>query len=203
VFSTSLRNNGKIWQPVRFLLRMKHSYWYSVYTVAVTNKSKLLATEEDILCLTRLYSEYFASQLPLGIPSLPDPGVEAGISPDQISVTLGLLPMSLHPHQLSGVHSAVRTGFVPQPHPWVSAGKIIAVEVGLRKTAITVATIGFVNHIVALLEAGKPLFPTLPLLSQAQAASQDTPRILIYQEFPSLGRLPRDVSFASTSRHLF
>ena len=49
---------------------------------------------------------------------------------------------------------------------------------------------------------GKAAFTALPPLSQGQIASQET-RILIYQEFPSLGRLLRNVSFAPTSRHLF
>lgn len=46
---------------------------------------------------------------------------------------------------------------------------------------------------------GKAVFTTLPPLFEGQVASQET-RILIYQEFPSLGRLLRNVSLALFQR---
>jgi hypothetical protein len=186
---------------------------YSAYPVAVN--SNLLATEQDILDLARLYSEYFDTQpdtaLVLEIPStlsipfgaradgsLTDPGVEveAGMSTDQILAALSfrdglpvlfnnqkhakgfslwtnqelegncdLVPLSLHPHQLSGVHSVIRTAFFSNARPWVSAGKLVADEVGLGKTAIAIAAIAFLTHVMALLDAGKPLPPIISKLS--------------------------------------
>jgi hypothetical protein len=115
---------------------------------------------------------------------------EASMSPDQISLALGfrgglpflfnlqkhpngfslwtelegnpdLLPLSLHPHQLSGVHSVIRTTFFSVARPTFSAGKLIADEVGLGKTAIAIATIAFISHVMTLSDAGKPLPPII------------------------------------------
>ena len=75
-----------------------------------------------------------------------------------------LVPLSLHPHQLSGVHSVVRTAFFSDARLSVSAGKLIADEVGLGKTAIAIATIAFLSHVMALLDGGKPLPPMISKL---------------------------------------
>lgn len=72
-----------------------------------------------------------------------------------------LQPLSLHPHQLSGLHSIIRTSFSSSPASEGSAGKLIADEVGLGKTAIVIATIAFLSHMTTLQLGEKSLPPIL------------------------------------------
>ena len=174
----------------------------------------MLATDDDILDLQKLYSEYFDTQpesepvlenrspsstIPFGASdgSPVDLGLdfEAHMTPDDISASLGfqsgrpflfnsnkhsrgfsvwtnpglfedrsnpdLRPLSLHSHQLNGVHSIIRTSFSFSPVSEGSAGKLIADEVGLGKTAIVVSTIAFLSHATTLQLQNKPLPPIL------------------------------------------
>ena len=72
-----------------------------------------------------------------------------------------LQPLLLHPHQLSGLHSVIRTSFSSSPVLKGSNGKLIADEVGLGKTAIAIATIAFLSHMSMLQLANKQLPPIL------------------------------------------
>lgn len=65
-----------------------------------------------------------------------------------IPTSSALAPMSLHWHQLAGLHSTIRHVFTDVPRPKHCTGILIADEVGLGKTAQTLATIAFLNDVI-------------------------------------------------------
>ncbi|KAG6876903.1 hypothetical protein C0993_012196 [Termitomyces sp. T159_Od127] len=60
-----------------------------------------------------------------------------------------LLKFSLHWHQLAGVHSIARTVFTRDSRPSDTVGVLIADEVGLGKTAQSIAFISFLNLVIS------------------------------------------------------
>lgn len=79
-------------------------------------------------------------------------------SPQQ---TDSLVPLSLHWHQLAGVHSIIRSAFTKTPSPGHCTGILECDEVGLGKTALAITVIAFLNQAVTLQVAKKPLPPIL------------------------------------------
>ncbi|TFK31185.1 P-loop containing nucleoside triphosphate hydrolase protein, partial [Crucibulum laeve] len=68
---------------------------------------------------------------------------------------------TLHWHQTAGVHSIIRNMFSETPEPEKCTGMLIADEVGLGKTAVTITTLAFLSHIVWLQERKIPLPPIM------------------------------------------
>ncbi|KAF9033680.1 hypothetical protein BDP27DRAFT_1374971 [Rhodocollybia butyracea] len=75
--------------------------------------------------------------------------------------TDSLVSLQLHWHQLAGVHSIICNTFTATSSPGHCTGILECDEVGLGKTALAIAVIGFLNQAVALQEAKKPLPPIL------------------------------------------
>lgn len=73
-------------------------------------------------------------------------GLNAWSSPEEFKNVNHLIPLSLHWHQLAGIHSIIRNTFTTQPDSTHCTGMLIADEVGLGKTAMVVATIATLNH---------------------------------------------------------
>jgi SNF2 family DNA or RNA helicase len=70
-------------------------------------------------------------------------------------------PISLHWHQLAGVHSIIRNTFTSDCEPDHATGMLICDEVGLGKTAQTIATIAFLNQVIDLSAQNKKPPPHL------------------------------------------
>jgi hypothetical protein len=68
-----------------------------------------------------------------------------------------LTNLNLHWHQLSGVHSMVRNVFTPDANPDHCTGMLICDEVGLGKTALTIAFIAFLSQCALLQETNTEL----------------------------------------------
>jgi hypothetical protein len=90
-------------------------------------------------------------------------GITAWDQPASFNVTTraSLVEMKLHWHQLAGVHSIIRNTFTSKPKPDHCTGMLICDEVGLGKTALSIATIAFLNQAVILQEFNEPLPPIL------------------------------------------
>lgn len=65
-----------------------------------------------------------------------------------------LTPLSLHWHQLAGVHSIVRSTFTPEPEAGNCTGMLVCDEVGLGKTTLVISAIAFLNQALSNQENG-------------------------------------------------
>lgn len=72
-----------------------------------------------------------------------------------------LVPLSLHWHQLAGVHSIIRRAFTVIPLPSHCTGTLECDEVGLGKTALGITVAAFLNQVVVLQQKKEPLPPLL------------------------------------------
>lgn len=72
-----------------------------------------------------------------------------------------LVPLKLHWHQLSGVHSIIRRSFTSAPTPSHCTGTLECDEVGLGKTTLALTVVAFLNQAVALQKKNAPLPPIL------------------------------------------
>lgn len=70
-------------------------------------------------------------------------------------------PLSLHWHQVAGIHSILRHVFSPEPDVDHCCGMLVADEVGLGKTAMAIGIISSVSHFIWLQEHKSPLPPIL------------------------------------------
>lgn len=77
-----------------------------------------------------------------------------------------LLPLSLHWHQLAGVHSIVRSVFTKTAVADHCTGVLVADEVGLGKTAQSLSLIAFLNQAVMIQKHKQPL-KLPPILSES------------------------------------
>jgi hypothetical protein len=75
-----------------------------------------------------------------------------------------LTPLSLHWHQLAGVHSIIRNTFTAEKDTKKCAGMLICDEVGLGKTTMVISTIAFLNQVVSSESERKGKLP--PILGQ-------------------------------------
>ncbi|KAJ3560425.1 hypothetical protein NP233_g10845 [Leucocoprinus birnbaumii] len=92
----------------------------------------------------------------------------SGISPwddanvfEQAPTPTELSPLSLHWHQLAGVHSIVRRCFVNEKDPHLCKGVLVADEVGLGKTTQAITFIAFLNQCIHSQDNNLPLPPIL------------------------------------------
>jgi len=72
-----------------------------------------------------------------------------------------MLPLSLHWHQLAGVHALVRMNFTPEEASGRCCGVLIADEVGLGKTFQAIATLAFLSDLKIRGENNLPLPPMI------------------------------------------
>jgi hypothetical protein len=72
-----------------------------------------------------------------------------------------LTPLTLHWHQLAGVHSIIRSTFSQSRDSINCAGVLVADDVGLGKTGMAITLIAFMNQSAFLQEEKKPLPPIL------------------------------------------
>ncbi|KAJ3566666.1 hypothetical protein NP233_g6855 [Leucocoprinus birnbaumii] len=82
-----------------------------------------------------------------------------------------LSPLSLHWHQLAGVHSIIRRCFSAKKDPYLCKGVLVADEVGLGKTTQAITLLAFLNQCIYAQENGLPPPPILaerPYLGAAQ-----------------------------------
>jgi hypothetical protein len=70
-------------------------------------------------------------------------------------------PQGLHYHQLAGVHALIRKVFSDKPNEGPCQGILLADEVGLGKTAIAIAVMAFLSHLVLLQASEAPLSPII------------------------------------------
>ncbi|KAG6871948.1 hypothetical protein C0995_014639 [Termitomyces sp. Mi166 len=108
----------------------------------------------------------------------------------------GLLSrFSLHWHQLAGVHSMVRTVFTKEPGLSDSLGMLIGDEVGLGKTAQSVALIAFFNLVISAQKNKRTLPRVIRKLDSRRSerfiedSSGDTPFLGAESVVPSLPHL--------------
>ncbi|KAF5366181.1 hypothetical protein D9758_005658 [Tetrapyrgos nigripes] len=81
-------------------------------------------------------------------------------------------PLSLHWHQLAGVHSIVSNVFSEQPLPDSMHGILVADEVGLGKTAQTIAFLAFLNQVIMTQMRNEPVPPILRKLPYLGASDK-------------------------------
>jgi len=67
------------------------------------------------------------------------------------------LPLKLHWHQLSGVHSIIRRAFTSEPDPAHCTATLECDEVGLGKTTLAITVMAFLNQVATLQEKGQDL----------------------------------------------
>lgn len=72
-----------------------------------------------------------------------------------------LKPLTLHWHQLAGVHSIIRNIFTKKRKSKHCTGMLIADEVGLGKTALAISVIAFLNQSARVQDKGEELPPIL------------------------------------------
>jgi hypothetical protein len=69
--------------------------------------------------------------------------------------------LTLHWHQLCAVHAIIRNTFTDEEVADPCAGLLLADEVGLGKTAVAIAMIGFFNHVKWLIRTDRQVPPVL------------------------------------------
>jgi TATA-binding protein-associated factor len=73
-----------------------------------------------------------------------------------------LVPLTLHWHQMAGLHSIIRNIFSNKPDTAAQcSGVLISDEVGLGKTGLAIAVIAFLNQIISIQERSEQLPPLL------------------------------------------
>ena len=81
-------------------------------------------------------------------------------SPD-IATNPLFTPLSLHWHQLAGVHAIIRMNFTSLENPSGCCGTLITDEVGLGKTFQATATLAFLSEVRIRQTTGQPLPPII------------------------------------------
>lgn len=90
-----------------------------------------------------------------------DPMNDELFIPAAASHNADMEPISLHWHQLAGVHAIVRNNFSDQPESILPCGALVADEVGLGKTFQAATVIAFLADVVMRQKLGKPLPPII------------------------------------------
>lgn len=91
----------------------------------------------------RLPVQFNRQRHQMGITRWSNPTDFEGTSPEHLK------PLSLHWHQLAGIHSIIRNTFTAEPDTDRCTGMLLCDEVGLGKTALVIATIAFLNQSVS------------------------------------------------------
>lgn len=90
---------------------------------------------------------------------------DALFSPEAAATNPEMERLSLHWHQLVGLHSIIRSNFSPEPVLNKTFGCLIADEVGLGKTFLSALIVAFLSDVVtrqSMLQQSGPQLVTLP-----------------------------------------
>ncbi|KAG6848956.1 hypothetical protein H0H93_012463 [Arthromyces matolae] len=105
---------------------------------------------------------FVSHHLPAGfIPVRHVAGLNLWDNPKAFTSREHLIQSSLHWHQLAGIHATIRHTFSEQPDDHVNHGILIGDEVGLGKTAQTIATIACLNQAIDAQLAKQALPPAI------------------------------------------